>query len=310
MADGVSKLPPLVVIAGPTASGKSALAVTLAQKFHGEVLNCDAMQVYRGFDIGTAKLTLSEQAGIPHHFLDCRQPEETFSAGEFSRLARQLLPEITQRKKLPIVAGGTGFYIRALLQGLFEGPTRNPDLRLHLQKRETARAGILHRFLRRLDSAAAGKIHANDVQKIIRALEVCLQERRLSDLHEERIPEPLHGYRQIKIFLDPPREQVYERINQRCVEMFRNGLMDEVRSLLEQGVSPGTQPFLAVGYREALAALHSEITIDRAVELTQIASRQYAKRQWTWFRREQNFHFLPGFGTDPEIIYQASQLLD
>ena len=309
MADGDS-LPSLVVIAGPTASGKSALAVLLARQYGGEVLNCDAMQVYRGFDIGTAKLTPEERQGIPHHFLDCCTPDETFSAGEFSRQARLLLPEISSRGALPIIAGGTGFYIQALLNGLFEGPARNEQLRERLQQREEKRPGSLHRILNRLDLVAANRIHANDVQKIIRALEVCLSGRALTDLHQERLPEPLQGYRTIKIFLNPPREQVYERINQRCIDMFQKGLLDEVQHLTDQGISPASQPFSAVGYREALAAIRGEISTDRAIELTQIASRQYAKRQWTWFRRDPDFHFLDGFGTDPEVIRLARELLD
>lgn len=309
MADGDS-LPLLVVIAGPTASGKSAFAVSLARHYGGEILNCDAMQVYRGFNIGTAKLTEKERQGIPHHFLDCCTPDETFSAGEFSRQARLILPEISSRGALPIIAGGTGFYIQALLNGLFEGPTRNEQLREKLQLREEKRAGSLHRILNRLDPAAANRIHANDVHKIIRALEVCLSGRALTDLHQERSPAPLQGYRTIKIFLNPPREQVYERINQRCIDMFQKGLLDEVRQLTDQGISPSAQPFLAVGYREALAAIRGEISVDRAIELTQIASRQYAKRQWTWFRRDPDFHFLDGFGTDPEIIRRAKELLD
>ena len=309
MADGDS-LPSLVVIAGPTASGKSALAVLLARQYSGEVLNCDAMQVYRGFDIGTAKLTTEERQGIPHHFLDCCTSDETFSAGEFSRQARLLLPEISSRGALPIIAGGTGFYIQALLNGLFEGPARNEQLREGLQQREEKRPGSLHRILNRLDLVAANRIHANDVQKIIRALEVCLSGRALTDLHQERLPESLQGYRTIKIFLNPPREQVYERINQRCIDMFQKGLLDEVQHLTDQGISPASQPFSAVGYREALAAIRREISTDRAIELTQIASRQYAKRQWTWFRRDPDFHFLDGFGTDPEVIRLARELLD
>lgn len=313
MADGRtddSLLPPLVIIAGPTASGKSALAVELATQLNGEIINCDAMQVYRGFQIGTAKISEAERQGIPHHLLDCCDPDQTFSAGEFSRRARRIIPEITGRGRLPIVAGGTGFYIQVLIEGLFQGPLRNDALRLRLLQREGKRPGILHRLLRRLDPHAGQRIHANDIQKTVRAIEVCFEGQRLSDLHQERAPERLEGYRVIRIFLDPPRPEVHARINQRCIEMFRNGLLEEVEGLIAEGVSPKAQPFLAVGYREALAALRSEITVDRAIELTQIATRQYAKRQWTWFRRDHLLHSLPGFGTEAHIIAQAQELLD
>lgn len=295
----------LFVIAGPTASGKSALAVTLAQHFDGEVVNCDAMQVYRGFDIGTAKLNLDERKGVPHHLIDICDQSETFSAGHFATEARRTIAEISQRGRVPIVAGGTGFYIRALLEGLFEGPTRDESVRIRLKAREEKRPGSLHRLLTRFDPVATGRIHANDTNKLIRALEVCLAGRRLSDLHAERPPLPLNGYRISKIFLDPPRKDVYARINQRCIEMFRGGLLDEVRDLVARGVPRSSQPFLAVGYREALAALDGEITVEQAIERTQIATRHYAKRQWTWFRKDSSFIPLPGFGDSAHVIASA-----
>lgn len=299
---------PLIVVAGPTASGKSALAVSLALHFDGEVVNCDAMQVYRGFDIGAAKLTPTEMKGVRHHLIDYCDPGDTFSAGDFSTAARSVIAEISSRGRIPIVAGGTGFYIRALLDGLFAGPGRDEALRSRLKDRESARPGSLHRILQRLDPIAGKRIHRNDTNKVIRALEVCLSGRRLSDLHAERKPQGLEGYRILKLFLDPPREAVYKRINQRCIEMFQSGLLDEVRRLVSSGVSRASQPFLAVGYREALAVIDGLMTVEQAIELTQIATRHYAKRQWTWFRRDAEFIALSGFGTDPTIIEFAKKL--
>lgn len=303
MTDAPRKL--IVAVSGPTASGKSALAVELALAFGGEVVSCDAMQVYRGFDIGTAKLPPAGRRGVPHYLIDIREPEETFSAGEFSHLARQAIHDISARGRVPVVAGGTGFYLRALFEGLFQGPARQTELRERLRSMEARSAGRVHRLLRRLDPEAAARIHPHDVNKAIRAAEVSISAGEPLTQLQRSGREPLRGFRVLHLFLDPDRGEVYRRINQRCEEMFRGGLIAEVRALLARGVPRTAQPFLAVGYREALAVIDGELTLDAAIALAQQATRRYAKRQWTWFRRERDIVALRGFGFQPAIVDAA-----
>jgi tRNA dimethylallyltransferase len=298
---------PLVAVTGPTASGKSALAVRLALEFGGEVVSCDAMQVYRGFDIGTAKMPLEERRGVPHHMIDIRDPADTFSAGDYSRLAREAIRDIAGRGLLPIVAGGTGFYLRALLDGLFAGPARKPELRERLSAMESRSAGRVHRLLRRLDPESAARIHPRDVSKAIRAAEVSMVAGApLTGLHREG-REPLRGFRILHLFLDPDREAVYRRINQRCQEMFQQDLIGEAQGLLDRGVPRTAQPFLAVGYREALAVIDGALSLEDAIAATQQATRRYAKRQWTWFRRDASLVRLPGFGEDETVFGVAAK---
>ena len=219
----------MVAVAGPTGSGKSDLALLLAEKFDGEIVNCDSLQVYRHFDIGTAKLPLAERRGIPHHLIDILNPDQLFTAGEYARLARTTIAEISARGRLPIVAGGTGFYLRALLEGLFEGPVRDQPLRDRLSAREARRPGSLHRLLRRLDSAAAGKIHANDIPKVTRALEICLLTRQPVSRLFQRGRDALRGYRTLKLGLLPDREALNPRLDARCAWMFEHGLVEEAQ---------------------------------------------------------------------------------
>jgi len=224
--------PTVLAIVGPTASGKSHLAIFLAKRFGGEILNCDSLQMYRHFDIGSAKMPPEERQGIPHHFLDILAPDEQFAAGEYMRQAREVMADVAARGRLPIVVGGTGFYLRALLDGLFAGPTRNRELRERLRLRaEEKGPGYLHRLLRRMDPVVAGNIHPNDEPKLIRAIEVCLLARKpVSELFREGRPS-LQGYRVLKIGLNPPREALYERINERARLLFENGLVEEVRGI-------------------------------------------------------------------------------
>src|SRR5688572_2916347 len=230
----------LLVVAGPTGSGKSALALRLAEAFQGEIVNCDSVQVFRYFDIGAAKLSLAARHGIPHHLIDAADPLELFTAGDYARLARKALTEISARGRLPIVAGGTGFYLRALLEGLFEGPVRDEALRARLAARKP---GSLHRLLRHFDPVAAARIHENDTNKVMRALEVILKARRpLTELFATG-RDALTGYRVIKVALDPPREELYARIERRVVEMFEGGLLEETRAILERGYPPSAKPF-------------------------------------------------------------------
>ena len=293
--------PKVIAILGPTGSGKSDLALRLAADFAGEVVNCDSLQIYRYFDIGTAKLPPDQRRGIAHHLIDILDPDQVFTAGEYARLARGVLAEITGRGGLPIVAGGTGFYLRALLDGLFPGPARDQALRDRLAERERRRPGSIHRLLRRFDLQAARRIHANDVPKVMRALEVCLLTRRpVTEIYREGRDE-LRGYETLKIGLSPPREQLYTRLDQRAEHMFHAGLIDEVRGILARGFSASAKPFESHGYRQAIQLLSGELNLDQAVFYAQRNTRRYAKRQMTWFRQEPGIEWFTGFGGDPQI---------
>lgn len=297
-------LTPLLAIVGPTASGKSELALFLAEELNGEIVNCDSVQIYRHFDIGAAKPAPVERRGVAHHLLDVLEPHEVFSAGEYARRARRVLEEIRGRGSLPVLVGGTGFYLRALLEGLFPGPARSERLRERLRQRARTRGGdYLHRLLRRLDPASSARIHAHDAPKLIRAIEVCIQARQpMSALFRETQGlQGLEGFRALKLGLNPPRRLLYERINRRAEQMFAAGLVEEVREILARGVSPAAKPFESHGYTEALAVVEGRLTLEQAVESTQLRTRHYAKRQMTWFRREKDLHWLAGFGDDLQI---------
>jgi len=296
---------PLVAVVGPTGSGKSDLALVIAEEFHGEVVNCDSLQVFRHFDIGTAKLPMEERRGIPHHLIDVVSPDELFTAGEYARLARETIAEISGRGRLPVVAGGTGFYLRALIDGLFEGPVRDQELRDRLVAREARRPGALYRLLRRFDAAAAERIHANDVPKVMRALEVCLLTRRpVTELFGAGRA-ALDGYRTLKLGLLPDRDALYPRLDERCARMFERGLADEVRGILALGYPAAVKPFESVGYKQALQLVNGELGPRDALFYAQRATRQYAKRQLTWFRREAGLVWLRGFGDERKICAEA-----
>ena len=304
--------PLLLVILGPTASGKSSLAIELALRFSGEVVSCDSVAVYRHFEIGTAKPTGHEREIVPHHLIDVAEPGEPFTAGDYSRQARTVINAIAARAHLPIVVGGTGLYLRALLEGLFPGPQRSEELRARLRERATGRGSPhLHQILRKLDPAAAATIHANDAPKLIRAIEVCLSSRaRMSELWQQRGRDPLRGFRILRIGLNPPREKLYARINTRAKQMFDSGLVEEAQSLLSRyGNANAAAPLESLGYKQAAAFLCREITREEAVAAAQQGHRNYAKRQMTWFRREPDVTWLEGFGDDATVIEQAGELV-
>lgn len=313
--------PLLVVVLGPTASGKTALALSLARHFHGEIISCDSVAMYREFEIGTAKPGVAERAEIPHHLLDCVDPLSDFSAGEYARRTRQILKEISENQisesgpaaehspvnkiTLPIITGGTGLYLRALLEGLFPGPQRSEELRVKLRARARMRgAPHLHRILQRLDRDAARQIHANDIPKMIRAIEVCLSSRQPMTKMWQRGSEPLHGFRILRLGLNPARELLYARINQRAAKMFDDGLVDETKELLKK-YGERARPLSALGYKQAMQLISGQLDRQSAITAAQQAHRNYAKRQLTWFRREPNVRWLEGFGDDPKIQADA-----
>ncbi len=307
------RLARLIAIVGPTGSGKSDLALRAAKALDGEIVNCDSLQIYRYFDIGTAKTSEWDRSRIPHHLIDICDPDETFTAGDYQRRARHVIREIAERGRVPFVVGGTGFYLKALLEGLAEGPGRDAELRQRLELRNNRRPGFLHRLLRRLDPLTASRIHHNDIQKLIRAVELCIRSLRpASDLFNQG-REALSGFRVLKLGLNPDRKALYGRLNQRTLEMFKTGLLDEVRRLIDAGYPVTAKPFQSLGYKQALGHLSGHLNLSEAVESTQQETRQYAKRQWTWFRRDPEVRWIPGFGNDPAVqqhaIQEASEFL-
>jgi tRNA dimethylallyltransferase len=301
----VASEPLLVVVLGPTGSGKTALSLVLAARFHGEIVNCDSVAMYREFEIGTAKPTFAERVLAPHHLFDFVDPVGYITAGEYARQAREVLQQIKSRGAVPIVVGGTGLYLRALLEGLFPGPQRSEELRERLRQRGGEKgSAYLHRILGRLDAAAAAKIHANDLPKLVRAIEICLGSRtKLTDMWEKG-RDPLHGFRILRLGLNPDRDTLYERINWRAQHMFDAGLVEETQSLLEK-YGNAIRPLAALGYKQAVALLRGQIDRNTAVQAAQQAHRNYAKRQMTWFRRERDVFWISGFGDQANVQNEA-----
>lgn len=297
--------PLVVVVLGPTASGKTALALAIARHFDGEIVNCDSVAMYRDFEIGTAKPTEVQRAEIPHHLIDCVHPLSDVTAGEYARQARRILREIVERGHLPIVSGGTGLYLRALIDGLFPGPERSEDLRTKLRDRVSKRGTEhVHRILQRLDAAAASRIHANDLPKVIRAIEVCMASRRpMTELWEQG-REALRGFLVLRLGLNPDRETLYGGINRRAGKMFEEGLIEETERLLAK-YGPDARPLASLGYKQACQFLRGEMDRASALAAAQQAHRNYAKRQMTWFRREPNVHWMAGSGGNPAIQAEA-----
>jgi tRNA dimethylallyltransferase len=298
--------PLVVVVLGPTASGKTTVALAIARRFGGEIVNCDSVAMYREFEIGTAKPSVAERAEVPHHLLDCVDPLADVCAGDYARQARQVLGEIVSRENhLPIVSGGTGLYLRAFLDGLFPGPQRSEELRDRLRVRvEELGNEHLHRILRRLDAPTASRIHANDVPKTIRAIEVCLSSRTTMTALRQQGREPLGGFRILRLGLNPERAALYARINRRAEKMFDDGLIAETERLLAK-YGKRARPLTSLGYKQALQVLRGEMDRASALAAAQQAHRNYAKRQITWFRREADVRWLSGFGDDPAIQAEA-----
>lgn len=301
----------LLIMVGPTAVGKSETALFLAREFSGEVISCDSMQVYRGFDLGTDKPSPEDRKAVPHHLIDIIEPEEQFSAADFARLAVETAEQIIERGRLPMVVGGTGLYHRALVEGLFPGPGRDPELRKRLRQ-EAERNGLqsLYEKLKEVDPEYAAKITPSDGIRIIRALEVYyLTGLPLSrQFLRTRSPAREKGFNLVQIGLKLERKELYRRIEARAERMFALGLVEEVRKLLARGVPETATPFKGLGYRQVLQYLRREITLEEAIEKTKLETRHFAKRQLTWFRKSPGITWFEAQDRDGLIKFVETNL--
>jgi tRNA dimethylallyltransferase len=305
---------PIPAIVGPTASGKSELGIELALRLNGEIINCDSVQVYRGIEIATAKVPLSERRGVPHHLIDFVPPEVNYTAGEWARAAAEKIEEIEARGRMAFLVGGTGFYLRALRHPFFLSPKTDEKLRRRLTEiRERRGAEFLHRMLKRLDPQSATKLFERDWPRVQRALEVKIQTgERMSEQMPARAAPPACAAR-IRVFaLHPPRAELYKRINERTEAHFDAGLADEVCILLNKGVPANSNALGAHGYRRVVEFLEWKRDYKSAIEQTKLDVRHYSKRQLTWFRREPEVEWVEGFGQDPAVqerVFHRIQLL-
>ncbi|MGC2658503.1 MAG: tRNA (adenosine(37)-N6)-dimethylallyltransferase MiaA [Bryobacteraceae bacterium] len=295
----------LIAIVGPTGAGKTDLALALAVEFSGEIVSCDSVQVHTGLNIGSAKTPVNLRRSIPHHMIDILPPEGELTAGAYARRARMALADIAAREKVPILVGGTGFYLRALLDGLSPAPERDPDLRGRLARMESGHPGYLHRYLRRFDPSAASRIHRKDLPKLTRAVEIMTRAGRPTSEIQREPRTPLIGFSVLKIGLAPDRAELRRRIDLRTLRMFEGGLIDETRTIIEAGCPPNAKALQSLGYRQAVEVLSGQSSLDKAVVECQLKTRQYAKRQMTWFRRDVSIRWLAGFGTDPPVQQDA-----
>jgi tRNA dimethylallyltransferase len=303
--------PAVLAVLGPTATGKSALALTLAERYGGEIINCDSTAVFRGFDIGTDKVPPGEQRGIPHHLIDVADPTEDYTAARYATDAASAIRQIHARRRLPIVVGGTGFYYRALTRGLFPGPGRDAALRERLETiAERRGVPFLHRLLRRFDPASATRIQPLDLKRIVRALEVYLLTGRPLTAHFAATVSPIAGMPVVAIALRLPAAQTSLRVTSRVDRQFERGLIDEIRGLLARGVPESARPFGGLVYRQALDYLHG--VRDEAATRALIAqeNRRYARRQLTWFRKEPDLQWFDGPGESAAIIAAVTACLD
>lgn len=295
---------PVIAIVGPTASGKSSLGIEVALQLNGEIINCDSVQVYQEIEIATAKVPFDERKGVPHHLIDFVSPNVNYTAGEWAREAATTIEEIESRGRVPLLVGGTGFYLRALRQPFFVSPPTDESLRERLTRiRDKHGPEHLHRLLSRVDPVAARQLYPRDWPRVQRAIEVYFQTgRSIVDQKPDR-PEPHESSRRLRILaLNPPRAELYERINTRTEAHFRAGLVDEVRDLLARGFSPNSNALGAHGYRRVVEYLRDERDLASAIEETKLDVRHYAKRQLTWFRHEADVEWFDGFGEENSVV--------
>jgi len=303
--------PAVVAILGPTATGKSALALAVAERYDGEIVNCDSTAVYRGFDIGTDKIAVADRRGIPHHLIDIVDPTEEYTAAHYARDAAAVVRDIHARGRLPILAGGTGFYFRALTRGLFPGPGRDIELRQRLET-IAGRRGVafLHRMLQRVDPPSALRIQPRDLKRLVRALEVFFLTGRPLTTHFADTVSPLPDFDVVGVALRLPASQISARVTRRVDEQFERGLLDEIRGLLARGVPESARPFGGLVYRQALEHLHGlrDETATRALIAQE--NRRYARRQLIWFRKEPNLSWFDGPGEFAGTVAAVQRLID
>jgi tRNA dimethylallyltransferase len=307
----VTAQPPVVVaILGPTATGKSALGIALAQRLNGEVVSCDSTAVYRGFDIGTDKVPVAARGGVPHHMIDVADPLEEYSAARYGREAAAVIRDITRRGRLPIVVGGTGLYYRALTRGFFPGPARHGAIRARLDRIADSRGpDRLHRWLRRVDPPSAERIQARDRKRLVRALEVFLLTGRPLTEHFAATASPLPEYTVIAFALQISAEETARRVAWRVDAQFAQGLLDEIRALLAAGVPETAQSFSGLVYRQALEHIHGARDEAATRELIVRENRRYARRQLIWFRKEPNLQWIHAAGDSEETQAEVARVL-
>ena len=316
MHDNMYSKKPLIVLTGPTAVGKTSLSISLAKAVNGEIISADSMQVYQYMDIGSAKIRPKEMQGVPHHLVDILKPEEEFHIVRFQELAKQAMNDIYSRGRIPVLVGGTGFYIQAVTRDIdFTQAEQEDDYRKELE--QTARekgAEALHRMLEQVDPVSAGEIHANNVKRVIRALEFYHQNHKPISEHNQEQREHTSPYNLAYFVLNAPRDLLYERIDKRVDEMMAQGLLEEVKKLKEMGCHRGMVSMQGLGYKEILAYLDGEYPLEEAVRILKRDTRHFAKRQLTWFRREQEVIWVnkDEFSYDEEKIrnYMLSILKD
>jgi tRNA dimethylallyltransferase len=303
--------PGVVAVVGPTASGKSDLGIELALRLNGEVINCDSVQVYSGIEIATAKVPIAERRGVPHHLIDFVSPHINYTAGDWARAAVATIAEVQQRGRVPILVGGTGLYLRAFRNPFFPSPQTDVKLRVRLNQLRARRgAEHLHRLLQRLDPDSALELYPRDWPRVQRAVEVRLQTGAAMSQQKTTRAKPSENARDMRlIVLNPPRPELYERINERTEKHFAAGLIAEVRTLLDQGVPPNSNALGAHGYRRTVEYLEGKRPLASALAQTKLDVRHYAKRQLTWFRREPGAEWFAGFGTEVQIQREVLEML-
>ena len=279
--------------------------MTLAEKLPAEIVNFDSVQLCRGLDIGSAKPPLSARNRVPHHLIDCVDPNQGLTAGAYSVLAHSVVEDIRGRGRVPVLVGGTGFYLRALLSGLPPAPIGNQAIRERLGRLSKRRPAALHRYLARYDPPSASRIHPNDHQKLIRAVELVLLSKRPASATLSLPRQMLRGFTILKLGLSPDRASLYTCLNLRTAQMFRSGLLEEAEALLNSGVSPDSKAMQSLGYQQAVKVLRNRISLEAAIDESQTKTRQYAKRQMTWFHKEPDVIWFNGFGHNPEIQLAA-----